>query len=268
MHNPIAVLKEHYVEETRLVMDWFMTILEDGSPIVYGVLEYIPDHIKTESTFNRVQTCLNGFGATLTLYGYPEIGEQCKKAAREMEQFRSGLEDATSRHSFPLTHEDGVIYIRGLENPKAAAVSALALDGGLSYNDLLRDKHRLGKTHDGLVDVSQRQGNAARTAQGRLVEFDPSLLHEMDPGKEVIGVLGSTVFDPRKGSDQQREVFKPFMSGGKYTVDQLRAANAIHRLHRGQTLHEVAAFQGVAIEPLKTRLARYLTANQIELPWK
>ena len=259
----MQLLVEEYPNATFELTHWLVKALNDGDPIVESAMDYIAGNCLKVSTFEQQKAMLNGFGRALIKRGHPS-GDQCLKAAEMIEDFRERMEPTVHQYAIPESYDAGLQYIRGLENPKAAAVSALAFEGGLAYSDILRDKHRLGKAHDGLVEVSKREARAARQPEGRTVEFNAEILHEMDPLKEVIDVLTNVIFDSRRGRELQREVFGPFMTGSAYTVDQLRAANAIHRLQRGHSIKDVAEFQGVQVESLKDRLDNYCPANGID----
>lgn len=265
----IDLLKSKITLTTRMTgnINWLIKTFEDNPDnpplVVQTCMDYLTsDNVQTTNTFDRVisfvRLCSN----------WDETSEDIRKAFREVlviaEPFREEKEGPKKR-SAVLRSSDFKDYVRSLDAAIPKVLTIIGFMTGAKPNCLMRDKHKLSKIHEGLIDVEK--SSEPKHSQARLIEFDPSFIHEVDPQGEISALMSDVVFSKSDSGLVARDVIGKWLDNTAFDFYQLRASCAIRmRLDEGLNWKQIANKLGVKnASTLRERVLAYAAMNGIAI---
>lgn len=224
------------------------------APYGEAMLERLKNNISKVKTLALCVSHLHATAQLVERLGVEHKEEFLRVAEQALEV---PVEPSTGRGSY-ISPTNFPEFVKGVESPVGKAQLVLAYIAGLTPNDLLRELNNLAYLKDGLANVGERF-NDKNTAP-RTVHFDPSLLNEVDPEGEVLGIVQNIA----KTTDANNAGLKglvlgQYYQGSGYTIQDLRNCHAINLLNEGYLNSEVAEIQGISGHSLSKRLRQFRT---------
>ncbi len=203
-----------------------------------------------------METCIKNLYSVGNKVGL-EFGDEYRKEFYLIAEAATNVPTTPSREvSARLERSNAKDTFMQVKSPVGRAVLCLAYTAGLTPNDLLREKMNLDGLKDGKAVIGARldKGNTAP----RTVNFDPSMLNELDPEGELIQVIRRLVAGVTSSNAGLKGLcLGHYYAGSGYTIHDLRNSHALDLLKDGYLAQEVAEIQGVKKNSLEDRLRKF-----------
>jgi hypothetical protein len=263
----LSLIEAKYTATTlqRCHVGWFLRAARENTDatIVELILDRVSgDDILTTSSFDRTLTSMKGI-AQLNGVSAEEASAIREGVALAM-PFREGKVGAKPRDAVLENKSDIKTYIESLETTAQKVLAYLSVTTGVKSSCLLRDKYKLQRVHEGVLEVLPR--TTAAQAQGRVIKFDPTYINEeLDPFGEHVQLLANTFYTADNVGIVSGDVVGSVLTGTPLTFSQLRASYAIHRRKEGANWQELSEELGVSANNVKGVVKRYAEANHIDI---
>jgi hypothetical protein len=189
---------------------------------------------------------------------YADEFELVRLRVEEMEKNQS-----TTRARY-LPVNDAVAYFKSIKSPVGGAIKCLVYSTGVLPNDLLRSTTNLRNLRNGVLEVGS--GYIAGHTKSRAINFDPSLLNELDPEGELIDVLIEKVNQTTADNlGKQGLSLSHYYQDNVYDLYSLRNSHAVNLLNEGVDERTVADIQGCKdLKRFRTRIKDFKRNAGIE----
>lgn len=253
---------QHYSSTSRQTghYDFVITALGDFS-VPFG--ESLVEHCSGVNTVKTLEVCRSAVSAVKTLIA-PNFGSFVNEFDLVLEQINLMEKNQSTTRAKYLAPQYAKDYFNTIKSPVGRALQCLAYTAGVTPEALVRPTTDLRAIHLGAITVGTRL--SSKNTAAREVIFDQTLLNELDPEGEVVGVLLDVARQITADNAGVRSLSKlgKYTAGCEFDLLSLRNSHAVNLLNEGYSDAEVAELQGVSVEQLRDRIKNFKRNAGIE----